>query len=138
MAYLKPLPAITDLNRPFWATLKRHEFAVPRCEDCGDYNWVPYPACRSCLSEHQAWTPVSGQGTVYSYTVSYRGPGAFDRDVPYAIVLGELAERPRPMLVLGNLVDYPVDQISIGMPIQISYLDVPDEDVTLWQWQAAS
>jgi hypothetical protein len=53
-------------------------------------------------------------------------------------VLGELAERPRPMLVLGNLVNYPVDQISIGMPIQISYLDVPDEDVTLWQWQAAS
>ena len=69
---------------------------VPRCEDCGDYNWVPYPACRSCLSERQAWTAVSGQGTVYSYTVSHRGPGAFDADVPYAIVLGELAERPRP------------------------------------------
>jgi hypothetical protein len=41
-------------------------------------------------------------------------------------------------VVLGNLVDYPVDRISIGMPIQISYLDVPDEDVTLWQWRAAS
>jgi hypothetical protein len=25
-----------------------------------------------------------------------------------------------------------------GSPIQISYLDVPDEDVTLWQWRAAS
>ena len=82
-------------------------------------------------------TLASGQGTVYSYTVSHRGPGAFDADVPYAIVLGELAERPRPMLVLGNLVNFPVDQISIGMPIRISYLDVPDEDVTLWQWQAA-
>jgi uncharacterized OB-fold protein len=138
VAYLKPLPAITDFNRPFWDALKRHEFAVPRCEDCGDYNWVPYPACRSCLSERQVWTPTSGRGTVYSYTVSHRGPGAFDQDVPYAIVLGELAERPRPMLVLGNLVDYSVDRISIGMPIQISYLDVPDEDVTLWQWRAAS
>ena len=56
MAYLKPLPEITELNRPFWDALKRHEFTVPRCADCGDYNWVPYPACRSCLSERQAWT----------------------------------------------------------------------------------
>jgi hypothetical protein len=31
-----------------------------------------------------------------------------------------------------------VDRIRIGMPLQLSYLDVPDEDVTLWQWQAAS
>jgi len=29
---------------------------VPRCADCGDYNWVPYPACRSCQSERQEWT----------------------------------------------------------------------------------
>ena len=53
-------------------------------------------------------------------------------------MLGQLAEHPRPMLVLGNLVNHPVDQISIGMPIQIGYLDLPDEDVTLWPWQAAS
>src|SRR5579859_102960 len=111
VAYLKPLPAISEVNRPFWDALKRHEFVVPRCGDCGDYNWVPYPACRSCLSERQAWTPVSGRATVYSYTVSHRGPGAFDQDVPYAIVLGELAERPRPMLVLANLVGSPVDRI---------------------------
>ena len=82
MAYLKPLPAITELNQPFWDALTRHEFVVPRCEDCGDYNWVPCPACRSCLSERQAWTPVSGHGTVYSYTVSYRGPGPSTRRSP--------------------------------------------------------
>jgi len=40
--------------------------------------------------------------------------------------------------VLGNLVNHPVGRISIGTPIRISYLDVPDEDVTLRQWQAAS
>src|SRR2546430_17057889 len=32
VAYLKPLPEITELNRPFWDALKRHEFTVPRCE----------------------------------------------------------------------------------------------------------
>jgi hypothetical protein len=27
---------------------------------------------------------------------------------------------------------------EIGMPIQVGFLDVPDEDVALWQWQPAS
>jgi uncharacterized OB-fold protein len=134
--YLKPLPQVTEANREFFEGLKRREFLVPKCEACGDYNWVPYPACRSCLSENQTWTRVSGEATVYTYSVIYRGPGAFDADVPYVVVLGELAERPRPCLVLANLVGTDPDQVRVGMPIQIAYQDIPGEDVTLWRWVA--
>jgi len=134
--YLKPLPQVTEANREFFEGLKRREFLVPKCEACGDYNWVPYPACRSCLSENQTWTRVSGEATVYTYSVIYRGPGAFDADVPYIVVLGELTERPRPCLVLANLVGTDPDQVRIGMPIQIAYQDIPGEDITLWRWIA--
>jgi uncharacterized protein len=134
--YLKPLPQVTEANREFFEGLKRREFLVPKCGQCGDYNWVPYPACRSCLSEDQTWTRVSGEATVYTYSVIYRGPGAFDADVPYVVVLGELEERPRPCLVLGNLVGTDPDQVRVGMPIQIAYQDIPGEDVTLWRWVA--
>jgi uncharacterized OB-fold protein len=132
--YLKPLPDISDLNRPFWDALARHEFRVPRCEDCGDYNWVPYPACRSCLSEHQVWTPVSGDATVFSFTVVHRGPGAFGADVPYVMALGQLVEQPRACNVLANLVGCAPDDVTIGMPVQIGYLDIPSEGVTMYQW----
>ena len=114
----------------------RTEGLWSKCEACGDYNWVPYPACRSCLSEEQTWTRVSGEATVYTYSVIYRGPGAFNADVPYVAVLGELTERPRPMLVLGNLVGTDPDDIRVGMPIQIAYQDIPGEDITLWRWVA--
>lgn len=134
--YLKPLPQVTEANREFFEGLKRREFLVPKCGQCGDYNWVPYPACRSCLSEDQTWTRVSGEATVYTYSVIYRGPGAFDADVPYVVVLGELTERPRPCLVLGNLVGTDPDQVRVGMPIQIGYQDIPGEDITLWRWVA--
>ena len=134
--YLKPLPQVTEANREFFAGLKRREFLVPTCDQCGDYNWVPYPACRSCLSENQTWTRVSGEATVYTYSVIYRGPGAFDAEVPYVVVLGELTERPRPCLVLGNLVGTDPDRIRVGMPIQIAYQDIPGEDITLWRWVA--
>jgi uncharacterized protein len=134
--YLKPLPIISDLNRPFWDALAAHEFRLPRCADCGDYNWVPYPACRTCLSERQVWTPVSGDATLFSFTVVHRGPGAFDADVPYVLALGQLVEQPRACNVLANLVGVDPETVRIGMPIKIGYVDIPDEDVTMYQWLA--
>jgi len=134
MPYRKPLPAIADDNKPFLDGLRRHRFLVPKCGACGDYSWIPHPACRSCLSEDLTWTPVSGDATVYSFTIAHRGPGAFALDVPYAIVLGELVEQPRPCLVVGNLVGALPGVLEIGMPIRIGYHDVPEHDATLWHW----
>jgi uncharacterized OB-fold protein len=73
---------------------------------------------------------------VYTFTVVHRGPGAFDADVPYVVALGELTERPRPCLVLGNLVGTPPGQVYVGMPIQIAYQDIPSENATMWRWVA--
>jgi uncharacterized OB-fold protein len=136
--YLKPLPEVSEANKPFFDALTQRRFLVPKCQDCGDYNWVPYPACRSCLSENQEWTEVSGQATLYTFTVVHRGPGAFDADVPYVIALGELIEQPRPCLVLGNIVGIEPGRLEVGMPLEIAYEDIADEDVTLWRWVARS
>jgi uncharacterized protein len=135
--YLKPLPDITEQNRPFWDALRQRRFVVPRCNSCGDYNWVPYPACRTCLSEDQSWVQVSGEATIYSYTVVHRGPGVFQDDVPYVVALAKLVERPRPMLVMGNVVGVPADSVRIGQSVRIGYHDIPGEEVTLWHFLVA-
>jgi uncharacterized OB-fold protein len=137
MPYLKPLPQVTTQNRPFWVGLREHEFLVPRCRDCGDYNWVPYPACRSCWSEDLAWTAVSGQATVWSHSVVHRGMGAFVQETPYIVVLGKLREEPRSLIVAANLVGVEPGQVHIGMPIEITYQDIPEEDITMYQFRAA-
>ena len=136
MAYLKPLPTISEANRPFWDGLARHEFVVPRCQNCGDFNWVPYPACRSCLSEDLAWTAVSGQATVFSFSIVHRGPGAFGAEVPYAVVLAKLVEEPRPMIVIGNTVETANDELRVGLPLDIVYEDLPEEGITLYRFRA--
>jgi uncharacterized OB-fold protein len=138
MTYLKPLPDITERNRPFWAGLARHQFLVPRCQNCGDYNWVPYPACRTCLSEDQAWTEVSGDATVYTYTIVERGHGPFNDEAPYAVVLAKLAEEPRACIVLGNTRGIQNQDLHVGLALRITYEDVPGEDVTLWRFGAAA
>lgn len=132
--YLKPLPDISEMNRPFWEGLQRHEFLVPKCQDCGDYNWVPYPACRSCLSEDQEWTTVSGDATVYSYTIVHRGHGQFNDEAPFPIVMAKLIEGPRACIVLGNTRGIPNDSLEVGMPLTMVYEDIPGEDVTLWRF----
>ncbi|GEM_PF-7121208 len=83
--YLKLLPEISEANRPFWGALERHKFLFPRCSSCGDYNWPPYPACRSCLSEGLERTEASGDAEVFSYTIVHRGYGRFNDEVPYVI-----------------------------------------------------
>jgi uncharacterized OB-fold protein len=133
MPHTKPLPEIDETNRPFWDALKERRFLVPRCESCGHFNWPPYPACRSCLGEAQEWTEVSGNGTLFSFTVVHRGLGAFSEDVPYVIALVELDERPRSLVVMGN-VDHEGIDLEVGMPMEVSYFDVLDEDVTLWRF----
>src|SRR3954454_8794552 len=133
--YLKPLPDISDLNRPFWDGLRRHQFLVPRCEDCGDYNWVPYPACRTCLSENQVWTEVSGAAALFTFTVVHRGPGAFGPEVPYVMAYGQLVEQPRRCNVLANVTGIDPGDVRIGLPIKIGYLDIPSEDMTIHQWR---
>ena len=138
MPYLKPLPTPTPDNVEFWDGLKRHEFLVPVCDECGDLNWVPYPACRTCQSEAQTWTKMSGDATVWSYTVVHRGPGAFADEVPYVIVLGKLAEAPRSLIVLATMVsDVAPENVTIGMPLRIVYEDIADEDLTMYKFAPA-
>jgi uncharacterized OB-fold protein len=133
--WLRPLPTITEHSAPFYAGLRQRKFLVPRCRACGDFNWTPYPACRSCLSEEHDWIEVSGRGDLYSYSTVYVGPKSFGRDGPYTVAVVKLLEQPRTMIVMGNLVGCAIEDIRIDMPLRVCYLDVPGHDVTLYQFE---
>ncbi len=135
--YLRPLPQPTPFTQPFFDYLKQHVFSVPRCGDCGHYNWVPYPACKSCQSENITWTPVSGEGEVFTYSVVYRGPGAFSQEVPFVICMGKLKEHPRSCIVGANIINVDPLSVRIGQRIRIAFEDIPEEDITMWRWESA-
>jgi uncharacterized OB-fold protein len=133
--YLRPLPQKNPFNQPLWEALQRHEFVVPKCNQCGDWNWIPYPACRTCLSEDLRWRVVSGEGTLMTFSVVHRAPLTFGRD-PYVVALVELKERPRSLVVLGNVIEVPHEELHIGMAMKIVFEDIPNEDITLWRFTA--
>jgi uncharacterized protein len=138
MNWIRPLPAVSPENEPFFSGLRERKFKVPKCKSCGNFNWTPYPACRSCLSTTQEWVEVSGKGALHTFTVMHVGPKSFTNDGPYVFAFAKLQERPRPLLVMGNLVGCDVDAIEIDMPIKIGYHDVPGYDLTLYHFETDS
>jgi uncharacterized OB-fold protein len=134
--YLKPLPQKQPENAPFWEGLAQREFRVPKCDACGTFNWVPYPACRECLSEAQTWTPISGTGTIFTYTIVHRGLGAFHKDVPYVVALVQMdvPAGKRGVIVLGNVAGVSHDELHVGLPVKMTFKDIEGEDVTLWEF----
>ena len=130
--YNKPLPEITLLTEPFWQGTKEHQLQLQRCDDCGTFRFIPKEVCPSCASVLATWTPVSGAGIVYSYSTVYRGPGpAFQEDVPYIVVMVELAEGPH---IMSHLIDCAPDQVQIGMPVAVVFEDATPE-VSLYKFR---
>jgi uncharacterized OB-fold protein len=121
----KPIPTITPDLAPFFAAAKRRELVVQRCMGCGALRLPARSVCSSCLSSAAEWTPVSGQGEVFSYNVMHQiyHPG-FAAEVPYAVVLVKLREGPK---LISNLLGVAPSDIRIGMPVRVVFEDLDDE-----------
>lgn len=113
------------LTAPFWAAAARHELVVQRCASCGALRHYPQPMCPDCHGTDHAWQPLSGRGTVYTFTVSHQAfhPAWRDR-VPVAIATIELEEGVR---MVSDLPAEDVDRVRIGMPVEVFFDDVVTE-----------
>jgi uncharacterized OB-fold protein len=123
--YAKPLPTLTDENRPFWDACKAGRLSFQKCSGCGHLRYPINPFCPQCLSAEFAWTPVSGRGTGFSYVV---GPQAyhpaFKGDLPYNVALIQLEEGPR---MYSNVVGTPNDAVKIGDAVEVVFDPVTPE-----------
>jgi uncharacterized OB-fold protein len=124
MSQGKPLPPVDDDTRAWWEALHRGVLLLQRCRGCGHLQVYQRALCGRCLGGDLAHLPASGEGTIYSFSTVYRPPSPeFKEDVPYTVVLVELAEGPR---MLSTLVDAPPETVRIGQRVGIVYDRVSD------------
>ncbi len=131
----RPLPEITPLTEPFWSALKRHELVVQRCDGCRTLRFPPEAGCYECGSMESSWVPMSGRATLWSWTVGH--PPLlpyFAERAPWPVVVVQLEEGPR---MVTNVVDVPVEQYEVGMPLVADYEDADDE-ITLVVFRRAT
>ena len=131
----RPLPESTELTEPFWSALKERRLVVQCCEECGALRFPPEPACYRCGSLRATWTPLSGRATLWSWTVAY--PPLlpyFAERAPWPVAVVQLEEGPR---MVTNLIDVPVADYQIGMPLVADFEDV-DGEVTVVVFRRAT
>jgi uncharacterized OB-fold protein len=121
-------PRPTSESKPFWDACARHELFIQRCDSCGRFWFPPSNRCQHCWSDASAWTPVSGCGELFSFTVYHRAyaPELVEQ-LPYVVGVVELEEGPR---LITNIVGCEPDQVRVGMPVEVVFRDI-SEGVTL-------
>jgi hypothetical protein len=125
------IPAAGELTRPYWEEARRGRLVVQHCPGCDRIWHPPLPRCPHCHRAEPAWRPVSGEGTVYSFTVVRHATHvALASQVPYVIAIVELAEGPR---VVAGIRGTPPDSMRVGMPVRAVFENVT-EQVTLPQF----
>lgn len=131
----KPRPVPTPTSQPFWDALREHKVRIQHCASCG--RWVHYPRshCPSCLGTELEWRDVSGEGTLYTFTIA-RAPTAppFADEVPQKLAVVELDEGPR---LTSTLVNVEPEQIKVGMRVRPVFDDLEDAEVTLLRYEPA-
>ena len=126
-AWRKPVPRIDPESKPFWEACRRHELYVQQCQACQAYYYYPRQTCPYCWSGAVRWVQLSGKGTVYTFTVTHQHGGEGFRDqLPFVIAYVEL-EGTGGVKMLTNLVECDPAQVRIGMPVEVTFVDVNEE-----------
>lgn len=129
--YLKPLPLVTDRNRPYWDGLRAREIRLPRCRACGTLRVSPHRFCPQCGAPEHDWDLLSGRGTIWSRCVFHQVYFAGFRDeVPYNVAVIALEEGVR---LYSNVLADNAD-VRIGRGVEAVFDDVTP-DITLLKFR---
>lgn len=100
---------------------QRLRLEAGRCRSCGRLEYPQRPQCRNCGHDTFDPEPLSGRGTLYTFTEIARGgaPAEFDdqQTMTGTIIVGvvELDEGPR---TIAQIVDADAALLDIGTPVQ--------------------
>ena len=86
----------------------------------------PSPFCPECLSQRIDWPSLSGEGTVFSYTVVRRAiTPEMEGALPYVPALVDLDGAAGARLIT-TIVDVPVEAIRIGARVRVVWIERAD------------
>jgi len=130
----KPLPLPTAVTQPYWNGLREGLIRVQHCLDCDRSVFYPRSHCSHCLSDRLEWRQMSGEATLYTFTIT-RQPTAphFADEVPQLLAVVELAEGVR---LTSTLVNVSESAIRVGMKLRPVF-DRRSDEVTLLRFEPA-
>lgn len=115
----RQLPAVERDTEFFWTAGAEDRLLICRCEACDRYLHPPLPRCPACGGDKVSPAAVSGRARVASFTVNQQAwvPGLA---VPFVFAAVELVEQAE-LYVFTNIVGCPVEEVRIGMPVEVLF-----------------
>jgi uncharacterized OB-fold protein len=106
-------PVIT--LRHFFERAREGQLTAVRCGGCGELAVPPKEFCPSCSERRWEPVPLSGEGTIASYTIIRVAPRGHAAEVPYAIAAVQMKEG---VSMLGRVVDVPLERVAVGLAVR--------------------
>jgi len=98
----------------------------------------PSAFCPRCRAQEVTWEELSGRATVFSFTVARH---ALTPDLaaylPYVVAVVDLDGAPGARLI-GNVIGTEVEDVHVGLPVEVVWEDVEGSGVSLYRFRPAS
>ncbi|WP_337776987.1 Zn-ribbon domain-containing OB-fold protein [Mycolicibacter kumamotonensis] len=114
-----PVPQHSVDTEFFWRSGADGYLRIQQCSRCHRYAHPPTPRCRHCGAPGPHPTVVSGDATVFSYTVNRQAFVPW-LPPPYVLAIVALAEQDDVHLTT-RLVDIAADDVRIGLPVSVVF-----------------
>lgn len=114
---LPPSPTIYPEAKPYWDAAGEGRLRIMRCNGCGEAYFHPRPFCPFCMSSDTSWIEATGQGTIYTFTVTARAPNF---KVPAMVALDE------GPIMMTAIVECDPQSIAIGQRVTVAFAPTAD------------
>lgn len=131
MRGLPPLPVPDADTQPYWDAVAEQRLVVPRCRSCDRWVWLPRPLCPDCHQPDPAWTEVTGEGRLLSWTVVHPPVlPVWAEDVPFTVALVELSEGVR---MVGRVEAAAGVELRHGQPVVVWWRREGSQPLPAWR-----
>lgn len=121
---VRPLPS--PWSAGFWESLAGKTLSIQGCADCGRLEHPPTVSCPSCGSLNREWRPVSGHGTIHSYTIcAHAVHPALESLIPYNVIIVDLDEGGRIVSSLVSDTEPPTGE-WIDARVQVDFVETDE------------
>ena len=108
----------------FFERAREGQLTGIKCGGCGELAIPPKEFCAACGTRAWELVPLSGEGTLASYTVIRVAPAKHVADAPYAVGVVKLKEGAS---IFGRILDVPFEKLSVGLPLRFRPIVVKEQ-----------
>lgn len=127
-----PNPMVDVASLPWWQAAVKQQLTVQCCNECGHGQLPPAPICSECRSTALQLKPVSGKGSLYTYSHVHQAV-AMNQTLPFVLAIIELdvaGACTNSVRMMSNIVIDTVTENDIGRSVEVVW-EIMSEEVTV-------